>query len=95
MRLFLPVSLLIFFVAAVTRPSSGTCPPHHQVSGINRAGVWTCRPLSTQPDPGSRVVEDKTLDARELQSAIYCSGGSEPIVVDDRTVGCMRGGWRQ
>ncbi len=92
--MFVPISLLIFFICALRRPSSGTCPPHHQVNGINRLGAYTCRPLSTLPDPGSRVVEDKTLDARELQSRIFCASNLVPVVDDSGVrVGCQPRGY--
>ncbi len=92
--MFLPISLLIFFVAAVNRPDRGSCPDGYGTNGINRAGVYECRPRSLRPDvPVSarqQVDNDETLDARHLASRIWCTGGSVPVAGNDgTTVGCQ------
>lgn len=94
------LSLIVFFVTAVTRPDHARCPDGFHLDGARSDGVYRCRPRSTLPDRPSRGhepddVDDPTLDDRELLGRIYCTGGTSPIVVDEKTVGCQRGGWRE
>ncbi len=83
------VSLLLLFITAITRPDHASCGDGYALQGIRPSGVFRCRPVSTLPDPGSGVVEDKTLDGREVESRVYCTGGSIPVTNDDGVrVGC-------
>lgn len=96
MKAFL-LSLLVSLVSAITRPSTAICPDGYANQGVRPDGQYRCRPRSALPDItiGARdqVIDDPTLDEKELSGRIYCSGGSAPIVVNEKTVGCMRGGW--
>lgn len=98
--LFSVMSLLIIVVAIAARPTRAQCPRGFYLdAGIRTSGpdvgAFSCR----RPPIGG---DDDVLTGREtaieqpgvLRSRIYCTGGTMPVVVNHRTVGCQRGGWR-
>lgn len=73
---------VILLAARVREPTRARCPSDWWLStGIQRDGTFRCaRPMGRHeeaPAPGY------------LGGHIYCTGGSIPIVVDERTVGCQ------
>lgn len=82
-----------FFV----RPERARCPSGWFVEGVRPSGVSHCRrappddPLDWPGnDPRDRGDRDVKPDNAVLPVRVYCTGGSIPIVVDERTVGCQR-----
>lgn len=73
------------------RPSSARCPRDWYAMGVRPSGRTTCVPEPPlgcgEPTGGPRCAEDP----REIPREIYCTGGAQPIVVDERTVSCQ---WR-
>jgi hypothetical protein len=69
-------SIFLLCWACATRPTHARCPPDWWINGVRPSGELGCRPAD------GRDIE--------IHSRIYCTGGSVPIVVDDRTVGCTR-----
>lgn len=69
-------SIFLLCWSCALRPTRARCPDAWWVNGVRPSGVWGCRP-----------ADGRDL---EIQSRVYCTGGSIPIVVDDRTVGCTR-----
>jgi hypothetical protein len=92
----LVVALLIAWAIGLcspcVRPTSARCPPQHDLrTGIRADGRFECWPqLRADPE------WDDTRDGTGVQSSvtipgrIYCTGGTRPIVIDYRTVGCQR-----
>jgi len=81
------VSILLLLAAMVVRPARATCPEPTRmwyVEGIPRSGVFTCKRTPTGHE------NDSPERPGRITSRIYCTGGSLPIVVDFRTVGCQR-----
>lgn len=87
------VSLWLIIAAAVYGPTSASCPATWHHDGIRPTGSFQCvRGPVGDPDwdgtwmrPERGVVPPGVLRAR-----IYCTNGTEPIVVNERTVGCQR-----
>ncbi len=80
---------VIFLVAcAFVRPSTLHAPTGWYLEGVRVDGATTLR--RTPPI----TCEDDCPDQPALPARIWCTSGQRPIVVDHRTVGCQRGGWR-
>ncbi len=99
-ELFFALLLVLVVVGATfIRPTRATCPAGSYVEGVGTgayrpAGRTQC--LSVEPDydcSGANTCHGRAPRWR-VPMQIYCSGGTAPIVVDERTVGCQRGGWR-
>jgi len=92
------VGVIGLVLAAFIRPERAVCPKGWYVEGVRRAGDTQCRPeIPDDPrdwpgdDPRDTVHRDLKPYNAELPMQIYCTGGSQPIVVNDRTVGCQMG----
>ncbi len=86
------MTLLLIVAAVLTRPDHAQCPINMYVNGVRPTGDYACRPVPPRqsreeiaPFPRLTPLPGEDL---ELRGAIYCTGGSSPIVVDYRTVGC-------
>lgn len=69
-----------------------TCPRGWYVEGVRPSGHSRCLPVPP-PSCGEPVPPNNApcpSDSRELPIAVYCTGGSHPIVLNERTVGCTR-----
>ncbi len=67
--------------------------PDRALEGVRATGRTQC--LSVEPDydcSGGRACHGHAPRWR-VPMQIHCTGGTAPIVVDERTVGCMRGGY--
>lgn len=88
------LSIFILLFCFASHPDHGGCGEGWWVNGVRPDGRYGCRPRSLLPDHPSRGHEpDDVYDAdsdHEIYSRIYCTGGTQPIVVDFRTVGCQR-----
>jgi hypothetical protein len=87
------LSLVLLAAAFILQPAAAQCPPGHGLrTGIRRSGLFECWPTpvgsmdwdGTYGRPERSVQPDGVLESR-----IFCTGGSVPIVVDARTVGCQ------
>lgn len=83
--LFGLMSLAIIVVAAVVQPERAQCPRGSYLhTGVRMSGRFEC----------ARTLLGRENDAEQppgiLHGRIYCTGGSSPIVVNERTVGCQR-----
>ncbi|HEY1814878.1 MAG TPA: hypothetical protein VGG74_21170 [Kofleriaceae bacterium] len=93
------VSILGILVIAVTllcRPHHARCPAGWWLDGVRPSGRYDCRrvPIGDDRRDADGIVRDHSYEPPgEIDGEIYCTGGSKPIVVDERTVGCQRGGW--
>jgi hypothetical protein len=87
------VSLVILLLAFTLRPTHAHCPPRWHNNGIRPSGAFMCT-RNPVGDPnwywGLHRPDRSTVPPGVLRGHIYCSGGTRPIVVDDRTVGCQR-----
>jgi hypothetical protein len=93
-------SRVILLIAFVIRPTSARCPEHWHHSGIRPSGDFECtrEPVGSKDMDGTwQHPERSVVPPGALQGRIYCTGGTEPIVVTDRatrsaarTVGCQR-----
>jgi hypothetical protein len=92
---FTLVSLLVMITMAVCRPDRARCPSGTHNEGVRPSGAFECvRDLvggeNDSPGGESTAIEPHGKIAGQL----YCTNGSQPIVVDYQTVGCQIGGWR-
>lgn len=90
------VSAIVLIAGVAIRPHRAACPQGFSHQGVRlETGRFDCRRPPGKPDwtgtgPDLGVVPLGTLSGR-----IYCTGGTSPVVVSERIVGCQRGGWRQ
>ena len=88
---------LLLAIALTPLPSHASCPRGWWVEGVRPSGRYDCHrvPVGDDVRLPSGLLEDRSLQPPgEIDGAIRCTGGAVAIVVDSRTVGCMRGGWR-
>lgn len=79
------LSVVVLCVCMVARPQRARCPSSWHHEGVARDGTYHCVPSLVgdgwdAPQPPGRIGGE-----------IYCTGGTVPIVEDERTVGCQRG----
>ena len=83
--------LIALAVGSFMRPKRAQCPPNEFVEGVRRDGSTRCARDDSPPQDcrGARACHPtgEWTYTRPLQ--IYCTGGSVPIVVDSRTIGCQ------
>jgi hypothetical protein len=92
-------SLMIILACAVTRPTRARCPDGwilstgvRTVDGpLGARGTYACErpPIGGDTD----VLTGKSTAVQppgKIYGRVYCTGGSSPIVVDHRIVGCSR-----
>lgn len=98
------VTVCVLVAGYAIRPHHARCPDTYDLrTGIQPSGRFDCWPHPSAPadwDPRNGRIEDwdgtHGKPERSVQSEatlggqIYCTGGSRPIVVDYRTVGCRR-----
>lgn len=90
-------ALLLSWWDAIVRPSSARCPEGFAAEGVRPSGATTCRPVPPPNcgEPTGEHTQPCVVPDVELPRAIHCTGGTMPIVVDARTIGCQHGGWTQ
>lgn len=91
------LTLWLLALACLARPHRARCPIGYDLrTGIRPSGEFTC-----WPNPSGPLEWDGTWGRPErsrqpdgvIESRIFCTGGTRPVVVGDREVGCQRGGW--
>lgn len=92
--LTLIVGLFVGLVTQCTRPERARCPDGYDVrAGIRRSGDFECwpRPVGDPDYDGTYGKPERgTQSDAIIRGRIYCTGGTQPIVVDYLTVGCQR-----
>lgn len=87
-------ALLLFVAACTTPPDHAQCAPGWYVEGVRPTGVTTCvyAPPGGCGDAAGTPAEQMACvyEERRYAIAVYCTNGTHPIVVDERTVGCQR-----
>lgn len=82
-------SVVCLCAAMVAQPQRARCPPRWRNDGVRRDGSFEClRPLVGGVDDQPGTEDNAVQPPGELLGRIYCTGGSVPVVVDARTVGC-------
>ena len=85
-------------------PKIGNCPPGYDLrTGIRRSGEYECWPHPMAPKnwdgrlgpvedwDGTYLRPERSLQSdRTVHGRIYCTNGTQPVVVNERTVGCQR-----
>lgn len=88
------VSTLVLVAGRVIRPTHAQCPVFWHNNGIRPSGTFGCtrNPVGDPEWDGTyqRQPDRSVVPPGEIDGQIYCTGGTHPIVVDDRTVGCQR-----
>jgi len=91
-------SIVLLVVGVALEPQHGQCPPGWYLRLGVRTSPWAGRPTGmytcARPPVGG---DDDAITGRStavdppgsLQGRIYCTGGSTPIELDHRTVGCQ------
>jgi hypothetical protein len=83
------ITAFVLMFAWAARPERATCPPCWYLdSGIRPSGLFRCVPDLVRDPAGS--IDAALQPPGAIEGMIYCTGGSVPIVVDYRTVGCTR-----
>ncbi len=87
----LAVLLAAVLAFAASRPSSATCPRGWSLhEGVRRDGSYACWGPLEPKGCGEPVGPDIPCRRPPItRGRIHCTGGSVPIVVDERTVGCQ------
>lgn len=80
------VSLVVIANSTLARPTRATCPAGWWVNGITPAGYFACYLTELTREWPPIDAEPTAV----IGSRIYCTGGSHPIVVSARVVGCQR-----
>lgn len=79
------VSTTVFVLIVSLVPSRATCPRGMvQSMGVTPSGRYVCR------FPPVGLENDAPSPPGEVRGMIWCTNGTRPIVVDHKTVGCMR-----
>lgn len=93
------VSMVLLCITFATHPIRARCPAGWGLdTGVRRDGSFECwsPPASecrdAMPGRASDECHARFPAPVHIDSQIRCTGGTEPIVVDERTVGCQRGG---
>jgi hypothetical protein len=84
------VGMIALVVAIAATPPIARCPDGYYVNGVRPSGKSTCREIPPTRDCGEPKFSPPCPEPRTFPIRIYCTGGSQPIVVDDATIGCMR-----
>jgi hypothetical protein len=89
---FALISFVVICASAVVQPRRATCPTGWSVEGVRPSGRTQCRPVPPA-HCGEPVPPDNKpcpRDERAIRLEIYCTNGQQPIVVNERTVGCQQ-----
>lgn len=90
------LSAIVLLAASVVRPHRASCPQGFHNDGVRlETGRFDCRRPPGLPDWTGTGVDRGEVPPGTLSGRIYCTGGTMPVVVSSRVVGCQRGGWRQ
>lgn len=93
MNLYTLVTFALLALAFALRPSAASCPPGRDLrTGIRRDGRFECwsAPVGDPDWDGTWGRPERGVQAEDaIGSRIFCTGGSVPIVVDARRVGCQ------
>lgn len=92
--LFALFNVLLWCWILVARPTHFICPLGWHDDGASRDGQFTCtrRPVGPLDWDGTYLrPERSTVPPGQIRGQIYCTGGSMPVVISDRAVGCQRG----
>jgi len=91
-RAFLSAGLQLY--SCVVRPDHAACPEGwYLASGIRTSGRFECLPSPPRDEydcTADPVCPQPAGEEIGVAAQIVCTGGSHPIVVDFRTVGCQR-----
>lgn len=78
-------SVILISMGVLFAPARLACPIGTYLSdGVSRAGWFVCRRTLTGTE------NDAEQPPGVLVNKVYCTGGSVPIVINERTVGCTR-----
>lgn len=86
-------TVLVLCLAMATQPRRASCPVGWYVNGIRPTGSFECRPIPIgNPDyDGTWGKPDRSIERPgAILGRLYCTGGTHPIVRNERTVGCQR-----
>lgn len=92
-------SVLLCIACAFVRPTRGECPPGWYVlDGVRTSDSWRGQRGSFSCQRPPLGGDDDTLTGKQtavdqpgvLYAQIHCTGGTLPIVVNERIVGCQR-----
>lgn len=93
MSLYWLASLGLLLIATLVQPTAASCPPGRDLrTGIRRDGRFECwsAPVGDPDWDGTWNRPERGVQADDaISSRIFCTGGSVPIVVDARRVGCQ------
>ena len=85
-------TLVTLCICMLVRPTHVVCPVGWYVNGVRSDGRTECmpKPIGDETLTPSGIVDHSVQPPGYVRVRIYCTGGSRPIVVNDRTVGCQR-----
>lgn len=87
------IGVLCAAIVHVVAPSNHMCLAGFYLEGVRPDGRYTCRRSPANDEDQRPFVH--VLDDLEYPGFVTCTGGTEPIVVNYRTVGCQPGGWNR
>jgi hypothetical protein len=81
-------SIVCVITMQIVSPSHQTCLRGFYVNGVRPNGSYECRSIPPRDDQLDEWI--KSAVEQSYKAQVYCTGGSHPIVVDYKTVGCQR-----
>ena len=92
------LSIAVLVVVAFARPERAACPHGFWLDeGVRASGEFECRELGTFHEKRSAHggwTDDSPVPTGKIESRVYCTNGTRPIVVSGVEVACQRGGWK-
>jgi hypothetical protein len=79
----------IVVLAIMLALSRGKCPVDWSVNGVRPTGSYECLGPLKPRGCGESAISPPCMRPASSLGRIYCTGGSQPIVIDHRTVGCQ------
>jgi hypothetical protein len=86
-------AVMVLLLTVVLCRDHERCPDGWWVEGVRPSGVYDCRHVPVGDDvrlPGGLVEDRSVQPPGVLDGRIFCVAGSEPRVIDARTVACRK-----
>lgn len=92
------LSIAVLVAVAFTRPTQARCARGWWLAtGVRASGDYACHELGTFHEKRTERggwTDDSPAPSARIESRVYCTNGTQPIVVDGVEVSCQHGGWK-
>lgn len=85
------VGTIVLFTSTFVRNDRFTCPGGFYAEGVRPNGDSQCRQVPPAGCGEPRPPNDRPCvgEGYVIPSKVYCTNGTSPILVNERTVGCQ------